>query len=160
MEVLGYQFSDKFEMFCEEQKSLLGLTNIEFLPITEHPSYTEDDNWYGTNKLTEDGKVLKVYLNHDQLNLHSVEERDYVAEVIAVHEILHQWTKTQGYPEVCADVRISDAFLNLFHHRVITRVMDKLGYDYAIPDRFVAQGFVEKNSALVLAEGLPDTTPI
>ena len=156
LEVLGYQLSEKFERFYEEQKEFLGLEEIVFVPMSEHPNPSCFLNAYGTTVLDKDRNILQIYLDHKHLGLHPAAEQDYVAEIISVHEILHEWTKAKGYPEIYCDERISDDFLNLFHHQVITRVMDQLEYDYSIPDRFVAKEFVEHNTALIEAEGLPE----
>ena len=164
MEVLGFQFSEKFERFYEEQKEFLGLEEIVFVPMSEHPNQGLFGGAYGTTDLSEDGRTLKVYLNPDRFNLHPANERNYVAEVIAVHEILHQWTKAQGYPEVrgadCDDwPAVTESFIGLFHHRVITREMDRLKYNYSMVDRFVAGEFVRKNTELKAREAIPEYTP-
>ena len=146
VEVLSYQFSKKFERFYEEQKELLRLGGIVFLPMSEHPQQRQYGGHYGTTILNEDGRGLEVYLNPKCFNRHPAEERELVAEIIAVHEILHRWTISKGFPEVQgANVypELAERFINLFHHRVINLEMDKLGYDYSIPDRMVAQRFLD-----------------
>lgn len=146
LEVLGFQLSDKFEQFCEIQRNLLGFDDIVFVTMSEHPQQGQYGGAHGTTLPSEDGRTLQVFLNPERFNRHPPEEHDYVAEVIAVHEILHPWTRWKGFPEVCgADVYpgITERFTNLFHHRVIDKEMARLGYDYSIPDRLVAQQFVE-----------------
>jgi hypothetical protein len=158
LEVLGYQLSDNFERFYETHKDLLGLEDIVFVPMSEHPQQAQHGSAYGTTSLSEDGRTLQVFLNPERFNLHPPKERDYVAEVIAVHEILHPWTRWKGFPEVCgAEVypAFAERFTNLFHHRVINKEMDRLGYDYSIPDRLVAQQFVEYLERETAAGPLP-----
>lgn len=158
MEVLGYKLSQKFERFYEEQKDLFGLDEIVFIRMSEHSNQTQYSGAYGTTLLTEDGRILEVFLNPDRFDLHPLEERDYVAEIIAVHEILHRWTLAQGYPEVCGATvypDITERFTNLFHHRVINIEMDRLKYDYSVPDRLVAKQFIERLKTVTEESPLP-----
>lgn len=146
MEVIGYHLSTKFERFYKEQKNLLCLDDIVFVPMSEHPNKAVHGGDYGTTLIDEGSKVLRVFLNPDRFNRQPAEERELVAEIIAVHEILHRWTIAKGFPEVNgADefAELRERFINLFHHRVINREMEKLGYNYSIPDRLVAQQFIE-----------------
>ena len=145
MKVLGYEFSDRFEAFFEELLDSLGL-EIVFLPMSEHPNQSQYGKAHGTTLLSEDGKTLRVFLNPDCFDQYPKEKRDGVAESIAVHEILHEGTKAQGFPEVQgADVyaELTEWFTNLFHHRVINVEMDRLGFDYSVQDRKVAKDFLD-----------------
>lgn len=159
MEILGYQLSERFERFYEDKKISLCLERIVFLPMSDHPSGNQYRSAYGTTFLTDDGRTLQVFLNPNCFNQYPAEVRDYVAESIAIHEILHPWTKAQGFPEVRGDARcpaIGERFTNLFHHLVINREMDRLEYDHSITDRFVARQFVEVNTELKNTKGIPE----
>lgn len=144
MNVLGYQLSANFVGFYETQKAVLGLKDIIFVSMAEHHGQKQYGHAYGTTELVEDDQILNVYLNPDCINSHPAETRDNVAESIAVHEILHQWTKAKGFPEVRgADIypALTERFTNLFHHRVVNKEMKRWGYDTSVPDRLVAQQF-------------------
>ena len=159
MRVLGYQLSEIFEGFYKEKKAELSLENITLLPMSDHPKGNQYGNAYGTTLLKDNGRTLQVFLNPDCFNQYPSDIRDYVSESIAVHEILHPWTKEQGFPEVRSDTRcpaIGERFTNLFHHLVINREMDRLEYDHAITDRFVARQFVEVNTELKNTQSIPE----
>lgn len=145
MKVLDYEFSDRFESFFEDQVDSFGL-EIVFLLMSEHPRQSQFGKAHGTTMLSDDGSTLKVFLNPDCFEKYPDDIRDSVAETIAVHEILHQWTKAQGFPEVQgADIyaELAEWFTNLFHHRVINAEMDRLGFDYSVQDRKVAKDFLD-----------------
>jgi hypothetical protein len=162
MDILGYESSEKFERFYDYQKEFLGIDDIAFVPIRKHPNQNLYGTAYGTIFLVDDGRRLKVFLNPRRFELHPVEERAEVAEVTAVHEILHQWTKAKGYPLVRGDkkyLQVTNWFTNVFHHLVVNEEMDRLGFDYRVLDRFVADEFIFRIEKQKQREAIPTYTP-
>lgn len=162
MDILGYESSKKFEEFYSGQKKFLGMDEMAFIPIRKHPNQNLYGTAYGTIILSDDGKHLKVFLNPKRFELHPVDERAKAAEVTAVHEILHQWTKAMGYPLIRGDKRYLEVvnwFTNVFHHLVINKEMDRLGFEYGVLDRFVADEFIERIEKQKEREVIPTFPP-
>ena len=162
LDILGYQSSEEFDEFFEHQKVFLNLDTIKFIPMRKHPNQGLYGTAYGTILLSADNKVLNVYLNPKRFKLHPTEERAKVAEVTTVHEILHQWTKIKGYPQIRGDNRYLEVvnwFTNVFHHLVINKEMDRLSYEYNLLDRFVADEFVDRIEKQKQCEVIPTYPP-
>lgn len=159
MNVLGYEMSERFNVFCKDQKESLGI-EVDIDNMNQHPRKEQFIDVWGLNIPPDNhSNVLKVYVNLDLIYSKgiSTELTKSFVEIISVHEILHEWARNT-HPNVSFPVgphgiadplieTISNMFLNVFHHLVIIPEIRKQGFDASRLEQLVATDYLERIKA-------------